>query len=137
MAVRALIIAYRKPGLTPDEFHTRYEAHAALIKRLAGDTFPISHRRTYIARTTAHTPPEGATQRNATTPAAMLRGTQADADFDAIAELTFADQASFERFAGRIQVPEIAAELAADEEGFLETQTVTIVMVGDVAETRG
>jgi hypothetical protein len=59
MALRVLIIAYRKPGLTPDEFRTRYEAHAMLIKRLAGDTFPISHRRTYITRTTVHSPLAG------------------------------------------------------------------------------
>jgi hypothetical protein len=67
----------------------------------------------------------------------MLRGAQADADFDAFAELGFADQAAFERFVARVQSPEVAAEIKADEEGFFETERVTIVMVGEVCETRG
>jgi hypothetical protein len=108
MPLRVLVIAYRKPCLTPHEFHTRYEAHAALIKRLAGDTFPISHRRTYIARTTVHSPPPPppeagvTTSPNPTTSPTMLRGAQAYEDFDAFAELGFADQAAFERFVARV-----------------------------------
>ncbi|KAL3483115.1 EthD domain-containing protein [Aspergillus germanicus] len=139
-AVNWKTVDARTVRLSPDEFHTCYEAHAALIKHPAGDTFPVSHRRTYIARTTVHSPPPptggDTTSRNPTTPATMLRGAQADADFDAIAELTFADQAAFERFVARVQRPEVAAEIKADEEGFLETERVTIVMVGEVCETR-
>ncbi|KAL3472087.1 EthD domain-containing protein [Aspergillus californicus] len=136
MAIRLLIITYRKAGLSLEEFRAHYENHANLIKRLTGDTFPLSHRRTYIARTTANTPPEDATPRNPTTPATVLRGTQAEFDFDATAELTFENQSAYDRFIARVGNPEIAAQIAADEEHFLERPTVGIAMIGEVADTR-
>ncbi|KAL4876003.1 EthD domain-containing protein [Aspergillus karnatakaensis] len=140
MALRLLITSSRKPGLTPEQFKEHYENHAELIKRLAGDTFPLSHRRIYIARTTTNTNTlstgtDDATPRNATTPATVLRGTQTQFDFDATAELTFESQAAFDCFVARLQEPENAAQIEADEEGFLERSSVGIVFVGDVTET--
>ncbi|KAL2844948.1 hypothetical protein BJX68DRAFT_269479 [Aspergillus pseudodeflectus] len=78
-------------------------------------------------------PLEGTTVRSLSTPATVLRGTQTDAALDAIAEFSFADQAAFERFVARIQIPEVAA----DEEGFRETESATIVVIGEACETRG
>ncbi|KAL4733359.1 EthD domain-containing protein [Aspergillus similis] len=135
MAIRLLIISSRKAGLSPEEFREHYKNHASLIKRLAGDTFPLSHRRTYIARTNTPTPPTGATSRNPTTPASVLRGVQAQFDFDATAELTFESQSAYDRFVARVQQPDVAAQISADEERFQETSTVGIAMVDDVTDT--
>lgn len=47
-------------------------------------------------------------------------GSQTDFDYDAIAELTFADASAFQTFFGLYQQPENAARIAADEEQFLD-----------------
>ncbi|GKZ19895.1 hypothetical protein AbraIFM66951_007731 [Aspergillus brasiliensis] len=135
MSVRVFIYAYRKPGLSLATFRERYEAHINLVKRLSGDDFPLSHRRSYIARTTVDTPPAGATARNATTPATVFVGQQSDFDFDATAELTFTDQPSFQAFMAKVTAPEAAAQIAEDEEGFLDRKMLSIAMIGEVVET--
>lgn len=135
MTVRALIYAYRKPGLSLEDFKTHYEAHAELIRSLTGSDFPLSHKRTYVARNTIDIVPDGASSRNQKTPAVLIAGQQMDFDFDAYAELTFADQISFGAFAAKVQSPEIAAQIAADEEKFLDRSKLGIAMLGDVTET--
>ncbi|KAJ5368334.1 uncharacterized protein N7496_008094 [Penicillium cataractarum] len=135
MSVTVFIYAYRKPGLSLEDFKTHYEAHVDLIKRLTGDDFPLSHKRSYVARNTVEVAAEGASDRNALTPATVIVGQQADFDFDAYAELTFADQAAFQAFGAKVYAPEAAAQIAADEEKFLDKSKLSIVMLGDVIET--
>ncbi|PWY75705.1 hypothetical protein BO83DRAFT_377489 [Aspergillus eucalypticola CBS 122712] len=139
MSVRVIIYAYRKPGLDLHTFKERYEAHIQLVKRLSGDDFPLSHKRMYIARTTIENPQAGENNnnstRNALTPATVLVGQQTDFDFDAYAELTFADQAAFQTFSAKVMAPEAAAQIAADEEGFLDRSKLGIALLGDVVET--
>ncbi|GKZ57692.1 hypothetical protein AnigIFM56816_002762 [Aspergillus niger] len=138
MSVRVIIYAYRKPGLDLQTFKDRYEAHIELVKRLSGDDFPLSHKRMYVARTTIENPQTGENNnstRNALTPATVLVGQQTDFDFDAYAELTFADQAAFQTFSAKVMAPEAAAQIAADEEGFLDRSKLGIALLGDVVET--
>jgi hypothetical protein len=135
MSVRAFLFAYRKPGLSPEDFKRHYEAHIDLVKRLAGNDFPLSHRRSYIARSTVEAASDDTSPHNATTPATVIAGKQLDFDFDAVAELTFANQAAFQAFTAKIYAPDIAAQLAADEEKFLDRSKLSIVMLGDVIET--
>jgi EthD domain len=135
MSVKVFIVAYRKPGLSLEEFKKHYEAHIDLIKRLSGDDFPLSHRRSYISRTTVETALADVTARNATTPATVITGKQSDFDFDATAELTFVDQAAFQAFGAKISTPDAAAQIAADEERFLDRSKLGIAMLGDVIET--
>ncbi|KAJ6171973.1 hypothetical protein N7470_001040 [Penicillium chermesinum] len=135
MSVRAVVYAYRKPGLSPDEFKRHYEAHVELIKEISGPDFPLSHRRSYIARSAVDTSPEGASTRNATTPAAVLVGQQSDFDFDVYAELTFSDEAELNAFSAKVYAPEAAARIAADEEKFLDKSKLVIAKLGDVTET--
>ena len=139
MSVRVIIYAYRKPGLDLQTFKERYEAHIQLVKRLSGDDFPLSHKRMYIARTTIEDPQAGENNKNSTrnalTPATVLVGQQTDFDFDAYAELTFADQAAFQTFSAKVMAPEAAAQIAADEEGFLDRRKLGIALLGDVVET--
>ena len=135
MSVKVFIYAYRKPGLPLEEFKTHYEAHVELIKRLTGDDFPLSHKRSYIARNTVDVAAEGASERNPLTPATVIVGQQSDFDFDAYAELTFTDQPAFHAFAAKIYAPDVAAQLAVDEEKFLDKSKLGVVMLGDVIET--
>src|ERR1700722_15871614 len=106
MSVRAFLFAYRKPGLSPEDFKRHYEAHIDLIKRLVGNDFPLSHRRSYVARSTVEAASDDTSSRNATTPATVIAGTQSDFDFDAVAELTFANQAAFQAFTAKIYAPD-------------------------------
>lgn len=135
MTLKVFIYAYRKLGLSIEDFKKHYEAHVGLVKSLSGEDFPLSHKRTYIARSKVETPLEGASTRNATTPATVIVGQQSDFDFDAYAELTFADQAAFEAFGKKVYAPEAAAQIAADEEQFFDRSKLGIVMLGDVIET--
>ncbi|PYH90411.1 hypothetical protein BO71DRAFT_402234 [Aspergillus ellipticus CBS 707.79] len=136
MSVRVFIFAYRKPGLSLSAFRERYEAHIDLVKRIATVDFPLSHRRSYIARTELTSPLEGTNStRNANTPATVFVGQQSNFDFDATAELTFADQAALQAFMAKVSAPDAAAQIAADEEGFLDRSELSIAMLGDVVET--
>jgi hypothetical protein len=135
MSVKVFIYAYRKTGISLEDFRTHYEAHVELIKRLTGEVFPLSHKRSYVARNTVEVAAEGASDRNALTPATVIVGQQSDFDFDAYAELTFADQAAFQAFGAKVYAPDAAAQIAADEEKFLDKSKLGIVMLGEVIET--
>ncbi|KAJ5759986.1 hypothetical protein N7520_007142 [Penicillium odoratum] len=135
MPIRVLVHAYRKPGLSTEDFKKQYEAHVDLIKRISGNDFPLSHKRTYMVRQSVDVAPEGASSRNPTTPAVVLAGQQSDFDFDAYAELTFLNEDAFRAFGLKIRAPDAAAQIAADEEQFLDRSKLGIVMLGDVSET--
>ena len=139
MSVRVLIYAYRKPGLSLEDFKTHYEEHVKLVRQIAGDDFPLSHKRSYIARNVVSSKEDDqvnkVTERNATTPAMVIAGQQADFDFDAYAELTFATPEALQIFTAKVQAPEAAAQIAADEERFLDRSKLGIAMLGNVIET--
>ncbi|KAJ5112289.1 hypothetical protein N7532_000334 [Penicillium argentinense] len=117
MTVKVLIYAYRKPGLSIEEFKKRYETHAALVKQLAGADFPFV--------TNAPTSPAP--------PSRLPR--MKHFDFDAYAELTFVDQAALGTFTAKVQSPEIARRIEEDEEEFLDRGRLGIAMLGEVCET--
>lgn len=129
MTYSVLIFTYRKPGTTPEQFRAHYESsHVPLVKEIVGKHFPLSHTRRYIHRTVGKA--EG-TERNAKSPASVLMGTQADFEYDAMAELTFPDVGAFQTFFGIAQQPENAARIAADEEKFLDRSKTSAVIVGE------
>lgn len=133
---RILFFAFRKPGTTPAQFRTHYEEnHMTKIKEMTGQHFPLSHVRRYIHRTSVASvsPDNGATERNANTPATILSGTQADFDYDAIVEMTFEDEEAFQAFYGILKEPENAKWIADDEETFLDrTKLPPVVVLGDI-----
>ncbi|KAI1277405.1 EthD domain-containing protein [Xylaria sp. FL0933] len=137
MPYSVLIFAYRKPGTTPAQFKAHYEEiHIPLIRKLTGASFPLSHTRHYLRRNAQQQKADGNTARNPTTPAAVLMGTQAEFDYDAFAELTFEDEAAFRAFFALTQQhPENAAKIAADEELFLDTARMTVVVKGETTVT--
>lgn len=139
MTYSILIYAFRKAGTTPEQFREHYEnSHVPLVKEIAGEHFPLSHTRRYLHRTktsNAEGGGGGGTERNADYPATVLFGNQADADYDAFAELTFADVAAFQTFFGICSQPENQARIQADEAKFLDSAKMTIVVVGETTVT--
>lgn len=77
----------------------------------------MSHTRRYIHRTEGKTED---TERNANFPATVLMGSQTDFDYDAFAELSFADANAFQAFFALYQHQDNAERIAADEEQFLD-----------------
>ena len=134
MAYSIVIYATRKPGTSPSQFKTHYEKnHVPLIRSLAGDKFPLSHTRHYIART----PGENATNdpTNSGHPALTFAGTQPDFDYDAFAILTWENEAKFQEFFGIVSAPENAAKIASDEEAFLDRTKLKIAAVDQTSST--
>jgi len=98
MPVSALLFITRNPTLTHSQFKTHYETvHVPLIKALAGDDWPLSHKRTYIAR-----PAPGDDNSHL---AAVLLGTQEDFSYDCITQVIFADEAGLKTFFARRMEP--------------------------------
>ena len=136
MPFRVIVFSSRKPGTSPAEFQESYDTkHVPLLKRLTGSAFPTSHVRRYIARQPAEIAPEGATQRNNKFPAVVIWGKQSDFDYDAIAELTFPDQAAFQAFGAALMAPDAAKEVGAMEESFLDTTQNSAVVIAEVSES--
>ncbi|KAK9243391.1 EthD domain-containing protein [Lipomyces tetrasporus] len=136
MTFTILIFSYRKTGTTPEEFRVQCEGTLLpLLKEITGTHFPLCHTRRYIQRTEGPKA-DSNTERNPTTPATVFVGSQADFDYDAIAELTFADQAAFGRFIGLMQQPDNAAKIAEAEGKFTDSGKTSIVAVGETAVTR-
>lgn len=76
------------------------------------------------------------TERNPTTPATVFIGSQADFDYDVIAELTFTDQAAFGPFIGLMQQPDNAAKIAEAEGKFMDSSKTSIVVIGETIVTK-
>ncbi|KAK3314582.1 hypothetical protein B0H66DRAFT_563190 [Apodospora peruviana] len=130
MAFSILIFIYRKAGVTPEDFRTHCQTKLVpLHKEIAGEHYALSHTAHYIQRTEGPKV-DGNTKRNPTTPATVFMGTQADADWEAIAILEFRDQAHFQAYLGLMMVPENAARIAETEGVVIDNSKTTIVAVG-------
>ncbi|KAJ0415150.1 EthD domain-containing protein [Aspergillus carlsbadensis] len=128
MVFKALLYATRKAGITPAEFKTHYDTvHVPLIQSLGGDALLISHKRFYIARPLAG--------EDNSYPAAVVLGTQEDFPFDCIIEFTFENEEGFKGFFAKRMEPGVKEAIDADEEKFLDSTTLKMVVVGDVSET--
>ena len=139
MPVRAVLILYRKPGLSLDQFKTSFENHVKLVRRLVrDDAAPLSHRRSYIARKELSNNEDDeskysgttTTERNPMTADEVVVGTQSDFDFDAYAELTFARPGAVQAYQLKTRVPEIATKVATDEERFMDQAIMSIAFLG-------
>ncbi|KAI1780308.1 EthD domain-containing protein [Hypoxylon cercidicola] len=134
MPYSILFFVSRKQGISMEEFKSHYEnIHMPLLKEVAGPHFPLAHTRRYIHRTEGQA--EGTT-RNASTPAQVLLGTQADFDYDAIIELTFASEAAFKEFFQFVHTPEKAARVTSEEDKFIDRSLMRGVLLGEVITTK-
>ncbi|KAI0405557.1 EthD domain-containing protein [Xylaria palmicola] len=139
MPYTMLVFLSRKPGTTPEQFRDYYaNSHMPMFRELVGPAhFPQLHVQHYIQRTASAGDGEndgGNTPRNPTTPAAVMRGAQADFDFDVVVTLTYADEAAFRANLAISQRPEVEAKIIADEERFLDRSQTRAVILGEVIQ---
>lgn len=119
---KVVIPIRRKPGLTVQQFIDHYEhTHVPLATRHLGAHF-IDYRRSYVVPgdpvsfSGTFDSPDSATQ---------------GPDFDVITEMWFADRASMEKMFEVAREPVIAAEIAADEERFMDRASVRVYVVDE------
>ena len=130
MPYKVVLFLWRRPNLTPTQFHDYYENnHVPIMKALCGDTFPKTHVRNYVQRST--TP-----DTNGNYPATVIVGGQDDFSYDAWAELIFDDEDAFKRLHARVSEPDRAKLIAEDEENFLDRSKLRAVVVGEVNVTK-
>ncbi|KAF2705618.1 hypothetical protein K504DRAFT_460331 [Pleomassaria siparia CBS 279.74] len=127
MVFIVLLYITRKPTLTPSEFRHHWDTqHVQLLKSIAGEDFPITHTRHYIARPT---------EVNGAWQAAVLLGGQEDFSYDGIAELVFEDEDAFHTFFASVSAPEAAASIAEDEDRFIVREKTRAVVAGETSVT--
>ena len=132
MPFTIVLFSTRLHSVSPTHFEKHYETkHVPLLKRLAGDLFPTSHIRHYIARPSPSEIPSTTTTTEQY-PATVLVGTQADFPYDAYAEITFSDKPAFEAFMGHMSSNEAVEAMREDEKGFLVSELTRVVVLGDV-----
>ncbi|KAL2793193.1 EthD domain-containing protein [Aspergillus keveii] len=128
MGFKAFLYATRKAGITPAEFKTHYDTvHVPLIQSLGGDALPIYHKRFYLARPLAG--------EDSTYPAAVVLGAQEEFPYDCITEIAFENEEKFKEFFAKRMQPGIKEAIDADEEKFLDSTKLKLVILGDVSET--
>ena len=108
---KCMALLRRKDGLSRDAFVDYYETrHAPLIRRLLPGI--VEYRRNYIDI-------EGA----------FLFPGAAPIDFHVITELWFADRAAYEAFVARAAEPEVARQIAEDEENIFDRSATRMMTV--------
>jgi hypothetical protein len=124
MPYNILIFITRKPGISHLDFKKHYEtSHMPLLQFYGGEHFPKSHRRHYLQFSKDDQP-------------TVVQGDKAAFGFDAIAEVSFDDEAAFQAFLAALRVEEASKMLRMDEEKFSDSEKMTIVVVGDIHETK-
>ncbi|KAI2619287.1 EthD domain-containing protein [Hypoxylon sp. NC1633] len=135
MTYTVVVFVTRKPGLTPQQFKEHYDnVHIPLIRGIAGPLFPLSHTRRYISRSQSDAQGTNTT-RNATTPAHVILGSQADFDYDAIVEMVFPDEKAFQDFFKHVHGPEHGSTVIADEERFIDRAELRVAILGSTETT--
>ncbi|ORY18568.1 EthD domain-containing protein [Clohesyomyces aquaticus] len=140
MPYTIVLFVSRKPGLSTAQFKDHYEnVHMAILKSVAGSTFPVSHTRKYVARVDSGagiragvSPGPGATS---STPVVLV-GDVKEVDWDAYAELTFRDALHFQQFFAVVNEPEAAEKIQEDEVKFSDADKFKVVVLGETTSTR-
>lgn len=132
MPYSVLMLIYRKPGTTPEQFKEHYEnKHVPYMKEIGGKNFPLSHTRRYLQRTK--------TVDASTTvqfPAAVMAGSQEDFGYDAVSEMVFENAAALQTFHEILSRPDIVPGVAADCDAFMDAAKTKMVVLGETVETR-
>ncbi|KAJ3521534.1 hypothetical protein NM208_g13248 [Fusarium decemcellulare] len=126
MTFTVLMLVYRNPNMTPNQFKDHYEnKHIPLMKSLAGKSFPISHTRRYIQRA-------GADQQYAAT---VLGGSQADFEYDCVSELKFETEDGFKAMSTLLASPELSPQVGEDCAEFMDPGRTKVVVLGETNES--
>lgn len=129
MSYSIIALLWRKPGLTPDDFHRYYETrHMPLLLSLTGSTFPLSHTRFYLPRQQSSS--ASADRASVDFSPTVFLGKAGDVDYDAFASIVFADEAAFHIFYDRLREPAVAEALKEDEEKFLWRERLVVASAG-------
>ncbi|KAE9377394.1 hypothetical protein N431DRAFT_436616 [Stipitochalara longipes BDJ] len=94
-----------------------------LLQLYGGKHFPKSHRRHYLHFNKSDQP-------------TVIRGDETSFGFDAISEVGFDDEAAFHDFIAALRVENASKVIRLDEEKFCDVKKLTVVVVGDVQETK-
>ncbi|KAI0835770.1 hypothetical protein F5Y06DRAFT_275337 [Hypoxylon sp. FL0890] len=125
MTIRVLMLVYRRPDLTPEQFRKHYEEiHMPLTREIAGDTFPISHIRRYIPRSASS---QNSSDGKEQYPAIVAGGNPADVQVDCVTELIFRDKEHLQSYFEMPHAPGAAARLEAEAENFAAKYPTIIV----------
>ncbi|KAJ9149084.1 hypothetical protein NKR23_g4648 [Pleurostoma richardsiae] len=125
-----LMLIYRNPDMTPEQFRDHYEnVHIPLVKSLVGPAFPLVHTRHYIKRATA------ASDGDVTYPATVYTGSQDDFSFDCSSELKFETEAAFYELSAVLARSDVALELEKDCGRFMDSEKTKTVVMGEINET--
>jgi hypothetical protein len=108
---KCIALLKRKEGLSRAAFIDYYETrHSVLIRRLLPDI--LDYRRNFVE-------PDGA----------FVFPGAAPIDFDVITEIRFADRAAYERFIAKAAEPDIARQIAEDEENVFDRSATRLLVV--------
>jgi hypothetical protein len=133
MLYTVFLFITRKPTITSEQFKSHWEEqHIPLLKSLVGPLFPLHYKRLYFARTQRKGFGGPA---NPDRPNFLLRGSPDNFDFDAVAELTWEDEKTFQEFYKAIYESETSVRLAVDEDQFMDSGGWKSVVVGSTANT--
>ncbi|WP_176594053.1 nuclear transport factor 2 family protein [Sphingobium sp. EM0848] len=110
---KCIALLKRKSGLSQEAFVHYYETrHAPLIRRLLPGI--ADYRRNYVDLEGAFASPDAA-----------------PLDFDVITEIRFADRTAYDRFVAKSAEPDIARQIAEDEENLFERQATRMFVVDE------
>lgn len=108
---KSVALLCQRSDISREEFIDYYEnKHSALILRLLPGI--LDYRRNYVER-------EGAF---------LYPGVSA-LDFDVVTELRFADRAAYDRFIAKASEPDIARQIAEDEENLFDRSLTRMFVV--------
>jgi len=124
MPYNILVFNPRKPDISHADFKQHLETiHMPLLQRYGGEHFPKHHKRHYLQFSAIDQP-------------TILRGDNSVCNFDAISEVSFDDEAAFHAFMAALKIEEASKILREDEKKFCDCERLTVVVVGDVRETK-
>ncbi|KAL7624820.1 hypothetical protein AAE478_004034 [Parahypoxylon ruwenzoriense] len=116
MTIRVLMLVYRRPDLSPQQFRKHYEeVHMPLTREVAGDTFPLTHIRRYIPRST--TPKNHSTDKDPYL-AVVAGGNPFDVEVDCVTELIFRDREHLRSYFEMPHAPGAAGKLEEEAKNF-------------------
>jgi 3-phenylpropionate/cinnamic acid dioxygenase small subunit len=116
---KCIALLRRRPDLTHEAFVDYYEnRHSVLIRRLLPGI--LDYRRNYVDLDGAFLFPDAA-----------------PIDFDVVTEQRFADRAAYDRFIARAAEPDIARQIAEDEENLFDRGATRMFVVEERASGDG
>lgn len=114
--IRFMMFARRRQDLSPVEYKDYYENHhVPLLKNVSGNTFPVSHKRTYVDRDTPDLS------------AVIVFGEQSDFPYDSMSLLTMKDQQHYDALLTLYNSNTTGKVIHDDEKNFIEWAKAVII----------